>query len=353
MRTVIFDCEQLRKPFSGIYTYCDCLATALSAQAVQHQDLQLTLYVPPQWKGHYGKAVKYKEWNSLHKFHLPFLSKPNLWHCAIQHSKYWPCSKSIPLVTTVHDVNFMHVEESAVRHQHHYNTYKFIISRSQRIITISEAAKRDIQQYFDVEDKRIDVIYNGLDERPIVSQAPAKLPTRPYLLNINRIARNKNIHTLPALLQGNDLDLYIIGPAEDKKYVEEILAEARRWGVANRVHIPGPVKEAERNWYLEHCTAFLFPSLAEGFGIPVIEALKLYKPVFCSDHTSLPEVGGPCAFYFPHDFDPEGMQQTLERGLQAFERGDITHAAIDAQLGRFSWDRAAAAYWQIYHEMTR
>lgn len=352
MRTVILDCEQLRKPFTGIRTYCDCLATALSASASFHKDLQLTLYVPPQWEGHYGNAVQYKQWAHFHKFHIPLRTKPDLWHCSIQNSKYWPCSQRVPLLTTVHDVNFIHVEESAVRHEHHYNIYKHIIAHSRHIVTISEAAKQDIQKYFDVDDEHIDVIYNGMDMRPITIQAPAEVPQRPFLLNINRVARNKNIHTLPALLVGNQLDLYIIGSVEDKQYVNEILEEARRWKVQDRVHLLGGVEESQRNWYLQNCTAFLFPSLAEGFGLPVVEALRHYRPVFCSDRTSLPEVGGPCSFYFPHDFNPEGMRHTLEQGLQAFERGDITHEAIDAHLARFSWEKAAEAYWQIYHKMT-
>lgn len=352
MKRIILDCEQLRKPFSGIHTYCDCLATALSAQAPAQGSLQLTLYVPPAWKGHYGSSVEYKEWKRLHKFHLPLPEKPSLWHCAIQNSKYWPVSGKVPLLTTVHDVNFMHVEETAARHRFHYNAYKHIIGRSERLVTISEATKKDIQKYFDVDGSRIDVIYNGMDTRPVVSQAPATLPKNPYLLNINRIARNKNIHTLPSLLVGNSFDLYIVGSVEDKQYLQEILSQARRWGVQERIHFTGPVEEAQRNWYLENCTAFLFPSQAEGFGLPVIEALKLYKPVFCSDRTSLPEVGGPCAWYFPHDFDPEGMQDTLVQGLQSFGRGEITHEAIDAHLSRFSWDKAARQYWNIYHQMT-
>lgn len=346
MKTLVFDCEQLRKPFTGFCSYCSSLARALVEQAPVDGP-RLTLYAPESFKGSFGPEVDYLPWHSLHKYYLPAPADTALWHCTGQQSKYMPSSRRIPMLITIHDVNFMHMHESAHKQAHYRRLYLKAIRRATRIVTISESSKRDILHYFDTLGKPVDVVYNGTEACPARVQAPAVLPDRPFLLNINRVCRNKNVHVLPALLVGNDLDLLIAGTVEEKDYAQEILREARRWKVEERVKFIGPVRSEEKHWYLQHCEAFLFPSLAEGFGLPVLEALQYYKPVFCSDHTSLPEVGGDCVFYFDHDFDPDAMRALLEQGLQA----DLSRTAIDAHLARFTWDRAAQGYWKIYQEM--
>lgn len=343
MRTIIFDCEQLRKPFTGFHSYCNSLAQALVSN-VPETDTRLSLYLPPSFSGQFAHS-DYLPWHSRHKYYLPV--QADLWHSASQNSKYLPSSSHIPILVTIHDVNFLHMQESGVQQWYHRQQYQHAIRRARRIVTISESSKRDILTCFDTEGKTIDVVYNGVERCPVGIKEPAIPPERPFLFNINRIARNKNIHVLPALLEGNDLDLLIAGPVEDKEYAQEILREARRWKVEERVKLIGPLHSSEKHWYLQHCEAFLFPSLAEGFGLPVLEALQYYKPVFTSDRTSLPEVGGNCVYYLDHDFEPRAMQQLLEQGLQA----KLSRTAIDAHLARFSWDKAARSYWKIYQEM--
>ena len=349
METVVFDCEQLRKPYTGFHSYCNSLAGALVQE--RPQNTRLSLYAPPSWTGAFGSDVQYLPWRSSHKFFLPASKDIGLWHCTSQFSKYRPSSRRIPLLLTLHDVNFAHMQESAFKSRHHHNLYRQAICRARRIVTISESSKRDILEHFDIGDRRIDVVYNGIEPRPPQVQEPAVPPRRPFLLNINRVCRNKNIHVLPALLSGNDFDLLIAGPVEDPAYAREILEEARKWQVQDRIQFIGPVADREKHWYLQHCSAFLFPSLAEGFGLPVLEALQYYRPVFCSDRTSLPEVGGDCVFYLNHDFDPRAMQEDLEQGLQAFSKGILSREMIDRHLARFSWRSAALAYWKIYQEM--
>ena len=152
----------------------------------------------------------------------------------------------------------------------------------------------------------------------------------------------KNFHVLPCLLKGTDLELVIAGNKSD--YVNVILEEARKYGVEERV----------KHWYLKNCKAFVFPSIAEGFGLPVLEAMAYGKPVFLSRHTCLPEIGGDYAYYFNMDFDRELMQVEFKRGLEDYY-GDVSRKAeeIKEYANRFSWENTARLYLRIYEEMVR
>ena len=130
-------------------------------------------------------------------------------------------------------------------------------------------------------------------------------------------------------------------------YSETIISEAKRWGVADRVTLVGVVDEASKHWYLKNCTAFLFPSLAEGFGLPPIEAMSYGKPCFLSTNTCLPEIGGNMANYFIDMSDPEQMQSDFLEGLnRPIKTSDIIEHACS-----FSWKKAAKQYVEIYEQM--
>jgi glycosyltransferase involved in cell wall biosynthesis len=124
------------------------------------------------------------------------------------------------------------------------------------------------------------------------------------------------------------------------------MMEAKRYGVADKVKLIGAVTEEEKSWYYEHCKAFVFPSRGEGFGLPVVEAMHFGKPVFLSASTSLPEVGGDAAYYF-ESFDPAAMQRVFENGMNDFNNHDRV-VTIKQQAEKFSWDKAAREYLDVY-----
>ena len=93
----------------------------------------------------------------------------------------------------------------------------------------------------------------------------------------------------------------------------------------------------------------MFPSIAEGFGIPPLEAMHFGKPVFLSRFTSLPEIGGDAAYYFD-DFDPEHMRSVLQSGLEDYVRNN-RFAAIQAQAAKFDWNKTAHEYLSVYRSL--
>ena len=176
----------------------------------------------------------------------------------------------------------------------------------------------------DMGEKHIDVIYNGCNVYRGEIRQPDSLPAKDFIFSVATVLPKKNFHVLPCLLKGTDLELVIAGNKSD--YVNVILEEARKYGVEERVKIVGPIEERVKHWYLKNCKAFVFPSIAEGFGLPVLEAMAYGKPVFLSRHTCLPEIGGDYAYYFNMDFDRELMQVEFKRGLEDYY-GDVSRKA--------------------------
>ena len=345
---ILFDCERLRKPFTGQYTYCKSLAEALAEEAKTRRT-PLGIYAPEESAG-FLPDIPHKVWHRYQKYLMLPGRQVQLFHVSNPLSLYIPRLSRIPLITTIHDLNFLHYTHNMRKLSRHADRTDKAYDRSDCIITISEFSRQDILSRYG-DRKRVEVIYNGVDPYEGPVHKPANVPDGPFLLSVCRIAKSKNLHILPVLLEGNDLHLVLVGKIIDQEEVTEIMEEGRKRGVADRIHLTGPVPEADKHWYLRHCTAFLFSSLTEGFGLPIIEAMLYYKPVFCSDRTAIPEVGGDCAFYFNHAFDPDGMKQEFERGMRDFQNGKITPEAMRSHTSRFSWKAAARKYYDVYESL--
>jgi glycosyltransferase involved in cell wall biosynthesis len=111
----------------------------------------------------------------------------------------------------------------------------------------------------------------------------------------------------------------------------------------------GHVSEHEKSWYFNHCSAFALPSISEGFGLPLAEAMSCGKPLFLSDKTALPEIGGDVSFYF-RDFHPEHMQQVFDSGMNNYNSRGMKKMIMER--GRnFNWDKAARQYLEVYRSL--
>jgi glycosyltransferase involved in cell wall biosynthesis len=215
------------------------------------------------------------------------------------------------------------------------------------VVTISQFVADDILKYIPEAKDKLSVIYNGADKLTVMDDhTPAYQPKKHFLFTIGLLSVQKGFHLLPPLLQDNDYELVIAGIETPHK--DKILEVAEKFGCRNRVNITGPVSDNDKAWYYKNCSAFLFPSVAEGFGLPVIEAMYFGKPVFLSKFTSLPEVGGDAAYYF-NNFEPEHMQQVFNKGMQDYLDNNRAEAIIK-HAGKFSWDSTARQYMDLYME---
>lgn len=349
MKKILIDCERTKYPHTGLYHFCLNLGNALLSQTdPQHEALYF--YLPPAQKKLFGENGRYILQNPLHKLYLPGSSRFDVWHSTHQDVVYRPRTNKVKQLLTVHDLNFLiERRNNPAKIKDRLGQIQRNIDRADAITSISAFTKQVMMEHLQLKNKTVEVIYNGcnINEFPGYDE-PVYKPRAPFLFAIGTVLPKKNFHVLPALLQGNDYELVIAGVG-NKQYNAAIMKEAERHGVAGRVVLAGALTEADKYWYYKNCLAFVFPSLAEGFGFPLIEAMYYGKPCFSSALTSLPEIGGDLVYYF-NSFEPAAMQSVFGKGMEQYA-ATRPAAAIRERALQFSWTSAAKAYLNTYRSL--
>lgn len=349
MKQVLVDMHRLKyNPFNGLYSVCINLGKALSR--IPLTDMELVYYVPKKDFGIFGADARYTEHRSIDKYYRFGTRKYDLWHVTTQLSWYRPFNSKTKVLYTLYDFSYLIEDAGNVkRNKRLLQQTQERIDRADYITGISQFAIDEARKHLNLGNKPTQAIHLGCTVSTFPGfDSPKYRPTKPFLFTIGLVQPRKNFHVLPPLLVGNDYELVIAG-LNEFDYGKEVVEAARKFGVEDRVKLIGPATEEEKYWYYQNCEAFLFPSYAEGFGLPIIEAMYHGKPVFSSDKTSLPEVGGDAAYYF-HQFDPEHMRAVFAEGMQHY----ATYQPIDKikqQAARFSWDRCAEEYIDVYKQM--
>jgi glycosyltransferase involved in cell wall biosynthesis len=349
MSKLILDCDLMRFRDSGLYHYCLNLGSYVNKALQKEGKETMKFYVPSREADTFSRENVIVEKKS-HHFIKPFLWGCKVWHAPFQSGRILPKSPSIKVLLTIHDLNPLHEGKPIEEQKKSLAHTQALINRSDAIVCISEFTKSDVLKNCDVGRKPVYVVHNGTHAvgTPKLNASSYK-PGRPFLFGMGYVNKKKNFHVLVPLLVNTDLELIIAGRLDENDYIKNMEKEAEQLGVADRLHILGPVSEEEKAWYLKNCEAFTLPSLAEGFGAPVVEAMQFGKPVFLSDKTSLPEIGGDAAFYF-HDFDPETMSSTLRYGLEKYKKYGMAEKIIERSK-EFDWNVKAKQYVSIYQSL--
>lgn len=352
MFKIVLDCDLMRHRDSGLYHYCLNLGRYVQEALQKEQDGSISFYVPKAEKNAFGEGascIVEKKWH--HKWLKPFLWDCDIWHAPFQSGRIVPKkNKRSRILLTIHDLNCIHEEKPDHEVVESLKRTQGLIDRSDAVVCISEHCKHDVLTYLDVKDKPVHVVHNGTH---LVNSPPPKpggyKPVKPFIFTMGYVNRKKNFHTLIPLLKNNEFDLVIAGKLDEPDYINKMRILARKLGVNERLHVLGPVSEADKAWYLNNCLAFMLPSLAEGFGAPVVEAMKFGKPLFLSNRTSLPEIGGDVAFYF-NDFEPGHMQHVFYEGMAKYQKNGLAQSIID-RGNSFDWAEKAREYIQIYRSL--
>lgn len=273
-----------------------------------------------------------------------------------------PWLSGCPAVVTVHDLSFVRYPQAFPPMQRLYlrSQARRSARSARRIIAVSQATRRDVAGLLGAPAERVDVVYNGVDAafRPAPASEVAEfrrrkgLPER-FILHLGTLEPRKN---LVRLVQAFDQVRRQAGrPAELKLVLAggrgwdyaAIFQEVARLGLGQEVLFPGYVPDQELPWWYRSATVFAYPSLLEGFGLPVVEAMACGTPVVTSNTSSLPEVAGEAALLV----DPassEMLADALQAVLSDPALAQNLAAAGLAQAGRFSWQRTARETAAVY-----
>lgn len=272
-------------------------------------------------------------------------ARVDLLHNLFTTAPAWP---RVPQVTTILDVIYRRFPETHPG----LLTYGMRLlvplsaKRSRRVLTLSNAAKNDIVRFLGVSPDRVDVTYLGPGihggTRPVGEQElrrALELPEGPLILTVSAKRPHKNLERLIDAVALLPPPATLIVPGYTTAFEDSLRRHAD--AVApGRVRFTGWVDEATLEGLYAAATAFVFPSLAEGFGLPVLEALVRGVPVACSNTSSLPEVAGEAVLYFDPT-ETNAIADAIERLVADGELRERLRAAGPAQARHFSWDKTA------------
>ncbi|MEM4230902.1 MAG: glycosyltransferase family 1 protein [Candidatus Pacearchaeota archaeon] len=273
---------------------------------------------------------------------------------------YLPFVTRGPSVIAILDVSYLHFPELFRKKDLYQLKFwgKYSMNKAKKIITISRASKNDIIKEYGVNPSKVVVIYPGIKE---ISNIKYKLSDMDklkkkykisgnYILFVGTIQPRKNIARLIEAFSKleTDLDLVIIGK---KGWMwEDILKAPQKFGIENRVKFLHEVPDDELPTFYKNAVCFVLPSLYEGFGLPILEAMKFGCPVLASNVSSLPEAGGDAALYCnPENVDD--IAKNLESIIQNSElREQLVKKGFE-QVKKFSWENAARETLKVLEEI--
>ncbi|TFH14774.1 MAG: glycosyltransferase family 1 protein [Lentisphaerales bacterium] len=278
----------------------------------------------------------------------------------------FPERKSVPCILTVHDVIPFTFRE-AMGFFRNYFVYKRAIRRAcrlnDRIATVSEFSRRDIAEKVGVPIEKISVVPNGLrtpDAPDPVLKAELERKfglEQGFVLNVGGIHERKNIPRLVAafaMLARNGQypgRLIITGSVSGAPYQERMKkicdAAVREAGLTGRVVFTGFIADRELDSLLDMASAFVYPSHYEGFGIPILEAMRAGVPVVTSSVTAMPEVAGDAALLV-NPMDTDAIASGISRALNDGPLRERLIRAGKERASSYSWKRNCSEYLDLY-----
>ena len=358
-----FDAKRIVRNGTGLGSYGRTLVNDLASYP-----LELRLYAPDQGRDHLRQQIRLQE-NVRFCYpapsHLPF-SKA-LWRTrgivsdlrrdGIQ--VFHGLSGELPIgirksgiksVVTIHDLIFL-------RHPEFYHwidtkiyAWKFrkTIQEADHIIAISACTKRDIQEYGNVDESKISLIYQSC--APKFTSASAAKGGERYILSVGSIEARKNIllavKALPYL--PDDVKLVIVG--RHTPYTDEVIAYAEKAHLSHRIRIMHGVSDEALPKLYADAEAFVYPSRYEGFGIPIIEAISCGLPVVACTGSCLEEAGGPDSVYVDPD-DAEAMAHAIQQVLRGAEGREKRIENSQQYIKRFAGNDVAGQVAELYRRL--
>ncbi|HMA76768.1 MAG TPA: glycosyltransferase family 1 protein [Candidatus Krumholzibacteriaceae bacterium] len=342
---------------TGIARYINGLISAFSDEIEDHR-----------------KLILYYKLSRLHK--RSSWSRPENLKVREYYKSYWPVSKNVDIihgldvwvpfwsnvkkVVTIHDLLILKQigNEIASEKFHHRKErlYKKISKQADCFITVSESTKRDLVNLLNVSPDKVNVVYHGVDEsffpqeNAVVSRVRNKYGLkRDYLLFVGTISERKNTERLVEAFSRSKassyLDLVLAGTVSYKG--DKTLRAVKKYHLDSKVKILGFVEEDDLPALYSGAIGFVFPTLYEGFGLPVLEAMACATPVLAGNKGAVPEISGNLAIYV-NPLDTCEITEAIDR-LPETPQSQIARCVDHANS--FTWKRCVGQTLNIYRKL--
>lgn len=274
--------------------------------------------------------------------HFPFVQQP-----------VWYRGRTVTTMQDLTTIRFNNPTKNPVVFWVKQQVYKWVnkrtAHRSVAIITPSQYVKDDVIAYTHVRPEKITVTYEAADPIHEPAEPIAALEGKQFLMYLGRPLPHKNLERLIeafGLLQKDRPELWLaLGGRKDELY-ERIEQQARAKGIQNLV-FTNFITEGQLRWMYEHCAAYVFPSLSEGFGLPALEALQHGAPLVSTNATCSPEIYGDAAAYFD-PLDVPGMAARIAEVLDdPLMREELCEKGR-RRAAQYSWQRMAEQTLEVY-----
>jgi glycosyltransferase involved in cell wall biosynthesis len=251
---------------------------------------------------------------------------------------------------TVHDATpWLHPDTVSPGMRYYYGPlYRQALRRAAGVFTVSEAARRDLVAALGLPPEHVHVTRNGVDPGFFAARAPEG-PRAPYLLAVGTLEPRKNLPTLLEAFrrlrgEGRDLELVLVGRQgwADSLPVAEL---------APYVRLTGSIPDAELQELYAGAACFVLPSLYEGFGLCLAEAMAAGAPAVASDIAALRELGGDAVLYAP-PLDAGALAARIAAALDGPAEARVRTARARERARAFSWELCAAETLEVYRELT-
>ncbi|MEM1204566.1 MAG: glycosyltransferase family 1 protein [Acidobacteriota bacterium] len=289
-----------------------------------------------------------------------------LWRLKVDlyHSTHYVLPLAVPCrtVVTIHDIIHLLYPEFLPNRVALFYAQRMIrrsLDRGERIVTVSHNTKSDLMSYFGVDGRKIEVVYNGIEEPFLETLEDDELDRwrrqlgldRPYLLFVGNPKPHKNLdNVVKAYARATRMHdfphpLVCVG---DRSGIEfRIRQRAEQLGISDRIVLLGHVAQEALPAIYQGASLFLYPTLYEGFGLPVIEAMASNVPVITSNTSALKEIAAGYA-HLVNPLDVEAMAKAIVQCMSDKDHRDSLRKVGRRRAGDFSWRRAAERTLRIY-----
>ena len=333
----------------GVSNYTHKLLSYFKKKA--NRDLQFTIFLREKPKSDMPKENRFFRYRVVwgkflwSQVFLPLSLIKNNIDIFFSPAHYSPRFISIPYVVTIHDLSFFRYPEDFRKRDLLKLTLwtNYSVKRAKKIIAVSQATKKDILKIYKLADEKIKVIYNGFEKIKSKSGKWLRNIPKNYFLFVGTLQPRKNLATLINafnLFQKNYPQFELIIAGKKGWLYESLFKQVSDLGLTDKVFFTDYISDKQLEFLYRNAFAFVLPSLYEGFGIPILEAMSFNCPVIASFSSSLPEIGGDACLYF----NPLDENDLVKKMKILLENNQLRKELIKKgrqRVKQFSWKKCA------------